>query len=75
MDKPRYIAHVNCSPWIEDGEWNIVHERDYHSFTGIDSDDAYDMLDKILVSALDTGSIHSYYIQRAKDPVPVKHAQ
>lgn len=75
-DKPKYIAHLNCSPWVEDGEWNIVvGQKNYHAFSGNDSDKFCDELDKILQSALDTGAIDSYYIQRHNHPAPVKHAE
>lgn len=75
MSKRTYVAHINCTPWIEDGRWNIIIERDYHHVTGLDGDEGGNskLVEEILESALDNGTIHSYYIQRPNDDAPIVH--
>lgn len=75
MDEKKYIAHINSSPWVEDGEWHIVIDRGYICFGGVDTDHAYKTIEMALQSALDRGIIHSYYIQRASDKKPVSHIE
>lgn len=75
MTKRTLTAHVNCTPWIDDGEWHIVIERDYFTFSAVDDDDSdtFSAIDNLLETALDKGIIHSYYIRRKDDPKPVVH--
>ena len=74
MASKKYVAHINCSPWVEDGEWNIVIEKDYIQFTGTASDEkVYELIEDILAKALDTNLIHSYYIERQHDTKPTVH--
>lgn len=75
MSKRTFTAHINCTPWVEDGKWNIIIERDYYHVVGIESDDDSNanLVEEILQSALDEGVIHSYYIQRHDAEKPIIH--
>lgn len=75
MSKRTFTAHINCSPWVEDGRWNIIIEHDYYHVVGLESDDDSNanLIEEILGSALDEGVIHSYHIQRHDDPAPTIH--
>lgn len=76
MSKRNLVAHVNCSPWVEDGKWNIVLQKNHFSFTAKDDNDSdnFSSIDDFLERALDAGVIDSYYIKRATDPEPTVHA-
>lgn len=71
----KLIAHINCSPYQEDGVWNIhVNGNDYSHAEYEDADEKfYEFLDDYLSKALDNYGIHSYYIQRDDRPEPILH--
>jgi hypothetical protein len=71
----KLIAHINCSPYVEDGTWNIhVNGHDYYHTMYEDADERFfDILDDYLSKALDNHGIHSYYLERDDQPNPVVH--
>lgn len=76
MSKRLLVAHVNCSPYLKDGEWNICLDRDYFSFVAVDDNDSekFSAINDLLETALDKHIIHSYYIKRASDSEPIVHS-
>ena len=74
MKKPKYIVHINCSPWVENGQWNIIINDNYSKEKHYDEENVeFHLLEQSWDIALDSGFIHSYYIQRDTDPEPIKH--
>jgi hypothetical protein len=64
-------VHINCSPWLEDGKWNLQKEHDYE--VCLYSKEDFDRLkvEESMEDALEWGHIHSYHIQYPEDPEPI----
>lgn len=66
------ITFINSKPWRDHYEkWRLSLLNDFHVITREDSDSAYEEEKARCESMLSTGEIHSYFIKRAGDPMPV----
>lgn len=66
------ITFINSKPRRDHYEkWRLSLLNDFHVITREDSDSAYEEEKARCESMLSTGEIHSYFIKRAGDPMPV----